>query len=642
MKLGTKLILGFIAVCAIFIIVGGFVVFAMRGVNNDIRDLDENIMPSDNMIANLQYNIAMEALYVSEYSAASTRENWTELEKHSKRNDNYIVSLKQVTQNGLFDKQTQAKDQSNQMERLYSEFKSLVDSIPAATAGMAEARAGLSKDYAQYKGNIVNFRKSAVEEFKNFMDSNHGAAASDGSFAMVDTAYDLETESAEIMVAMLRALDSKDAAFFDQAIALTNEAVNDINAILQKPVTQSQKQILNDISAQAKNFQSKLISMKDRLTSFLADRTRTDASMRTILDVIEKLSDATSAMTGDFAAEAVGALERAIYIMVIGVTVGLVVSLILSFFLTRSITGPIAEVILVLSDGAQEVDSASGELSSSSNTLAEGATENAASLEETSAALEQLSSMTKRNADNAVEANSLMAQATEAVSKAESSMVNVIQAMDHIATSGNEIGKIIKTIDEIAFQTNLLALNAAVEAARAGEAGAGFAVVADEVRNLAIRSAEAAKNTADLIAATISNINSGSEMVNFTSENFHSVANTSAKVAQLVSEVAEASREQSQGINQITTAMTQMDKVTQSNAASAEEAASAASNLSVQAGNLMNGISKITLLVHGNSGGSTILPSPPKPRPEKIKTAPASVRSASHNALPMEDDDFDF
>ena len=260
--------------------------------------------------------------------------------------------------------------------------------------------------------------------------------------------------------------------------------------------------------------------------------------------------------------------------------------------------------------------------------------------------------MTKRNADNAVEANALMSQATEAVGKAEQSMFSVIQAMDHIATSCNEIGKIIKTIDEIAFQTNLLALNAAVEAARAGEAGAGFAVVADEVRNLAIRSAEAAKNTADLIATTISNIKSGSDMVNSTSENFHTVSGTSAKVAQLVSEVAEASREQSQGITQIATAMNQMDKVTQSNAASAEEAASSASNLSTQADSLTQSIEEISRLVFGQRNGHTRPASAsggrakPKPRAQVKPLAlkkPAAGKKSGQSTIPMDqDDDFDF
>ena len=212
--------------------------------------------------------------------------------------------------------------------------------------------------------------------------------------------------------------------------------------------------------------------------------------------------------------------------------------------------------------------------------------------------------MTRRNADNSMEANALMADGRRSVDQADTSMQGAIRAMGEIATSGNEISKIIKTIDEIAFQTNLLALNAAVEAARAGEAGSGFAVVADEVRNLAIRSADAARSTADLIASTIENINSGSDLVNTTAENFQIVANQSMKVAELLAEVAEASREQSQGISQITTAMVEMDKVTQSNAASAEESASAARQLSTQAGNLLDAVYSLDGLIHGNGGGN--------------------------------------
>ncbi|UQZ90655.1 hypothetical protein C4J81_16160 [Deltaproteobacteria bacterium Smac51] len=274
-----------------------------------------------------------------------------------------------------------------------------------------------------------------------------------------------------------------------------------------------------------------------------------------------------------------------------------VLALISIIWLRRKVLNTLQRIAGELSEEFQELNMASGQLSSSSGNLAEGATKNAASLEEINAALEELSSMTRRNADNSAEANNLMSQAIGAVGEAEQSMTNVIRAMDEIHSSGGEIGKIIKTIDEIAFQTNLLALNAAVEAARAGEAGAGFAVVADEVRNLASRSADAARNTSDLIAATISNINSGSEMVNSTAESFQTVSGHSAKAAELLSEVAEASKEQSSGIDQITQAMNDVDQVTQANAASAEQSSSAAAKLSTQANHLSGAVEELNSLV---------------------------------------------
>jgi methyl-accepting chemotaxis protein len=223
------------------------------------------------------------------------------------------------------------------------------------------------------------------------------------------------------------------------------------------------------------------------------------------------------------------------------------------------------------------------ELSASSQSLADGASSQAASLEETSASLEELSSMTKQNADNALQADNLMKKSRQLANTAKVFMSDLNLAMDHIATASEETSKIIKTIDEIAFQTNLLALNAAVEAARAGESGAGFAVVADEVRNLAMRAAEAAKSTSALIAGTTEKIGQGGDLVAQTTEAFNAVVDNATKVAGLVGEIAAASGEQANGIEQLNKAVTQMDGVTQGNAAKSEETASASQQLYAQA-----------------------------------------------------------
>lgn len=282
-------------------------------------------------------------------------------------------------------------------------------------------------------------------------------------------------------------------------------------------------------------------------------------------------------------------------------------------WLRRRVLGSLGLITHDLADDAHEIDEASSILFHTSSNLSQGAVENTASLEKTSAALEELSSMTKQNAANAAEANNFMRQALSFVNQARSSMNSVNQAMGEISVSGGQIGKIIKTIDEIAFQTNLLALNAAVEAARAGEAGTGFAVVADEVRNLALRSAEAARNTADLIAATISNIDSGSGLVHATSESIETLDSHSSKVAQLVEAVAEASREQSTGIDQITQAMNEMEQVTQSNAVAADHSAGESARLSDQAGLLLNLVSDLNNLVHGPNERSTSASVQPHP-----------------------------
>ena len=283
---------------------------------------------------------------------------------------------------------------------------------------------------------------------------------------------------------------------------------------------------------------------------------------------------------------------------------GILLCLLLAFYSVRNINRSLKKAISGLSESADQVASVSEQVSSASQSLAEGASEQAAAIEETSSSLEEMSSMTKQSADNAGHANTLMSEAKVVVDKAGVSMKEMNKSMDEISSAGQEIGKIIKTIDEISFQTNLLALNAAVEAARAGEAGAGFAVVADEVRNLAQRAAEAAKNTANLIEGTITRINQGTDLVKTTDEAFKEVTVKTAKVAELINEIAAASSEQAQGIDQVNQAVSQMDRVTQNNAANAEESASASEELNAQAESMIEMVNELITIVGGATAGT--------------------------------------
>ena len=271
-----------------------------------------------------------------------------------------------------------------------------------------------------------------------------------------------------------------------------------------------------------------------------------------------------------------------------------------SLLFARSLTKRIRTIATGLSSGSGLVASASGQVASASRQLAEGASEQAASIEETSSSLEEMSSMTRQNADNADHANKLMTGTKETIAMAGQSMERLTASMGEISRASEETSKIIKTIDEIAFQTNLLALNAAVEAARAGEAGAGFAVVADEVRNLAMRAAEAAKNTASLIEGTVKKVREGSELVDKTGEEFREVTVSVGKSGELVGEITAASSEQAQGIEQINKAVSEMDQVVQQNAASAEEAASASEELNSQAFQMKEFVAELIVLVNGS------------------------------------------
>ncbi|MFH7319341.1 methyl-accepting chemotaxis protein [Desulfurivibrio sp. D14AmB] len=250
---------------------------------------------------------------------------------------------------------------------------------------------------------------------------------------------------------------------------------------------------------------------------------------------------------------------------------------------SNSVIRPISKIIEDLAGNSSNLMDAATQVSAASHELADGAGNQAASLEETSASLEEMSSMTRLNADNVKQTSQMAENARNSAETAQQSMERMGEAISSIKHSADETAVIMKTIDQIAFQTNLLALNAAVEAARAGEAGAGFAVVADEVRALAQRSSEAARNTAQLIEQSQKNADNGVAAAAQVKEILIKIVEGVNKVSQLAKEIAVASDEQAQGVNQINLAVSQVDQVTQSNAAISEEAASASEELSGQA-----------------------------------------------------------
>ena len=305
-------------------------------------------------------------------------------------------------------------------------------------------------------------------------------------------------------------------------------------------------------------------------------------------------------------ARAIHAANRqSVLTMAVAFGVCLAGAVVLWWLLSRGISRPIKALADKLSHAADLVSGAAGRVAASSQSLAEGTGAQAASLEETSASLEEITSMVRRNTDSANEVKRLGTRAHQAGDAGTQNMAEMTSAMNEIKTSSDAIAKIVKTIDEIAFQTNILALNAAVEAARAGEAGMGFAVVADEVRNLAQRAARASKETAVKIEEAVQRSNHGAEISLKVAESLREIVVSARQVDDLAGEVASACEEQNHGISQVATAVGQMDEVTQTEAANAQESASAAHELSAQVNELRETVAGLLQLVGGETAGGT-------------------------------------
>jgi methyl-accepting chemotaxis protein len=319
---------------------------------------------------------------------------------------------------------------------------------------------------------------------------------------------------------------------------------------------------------------------------------------------MNKVNDLTALTTESSEKEAIAAGQAANSSKTMAwifAVIGVVAALSFGVFLSLNISRRMNQIVAAAGEGARQIASAAGQVSSSAQGVAEGSQEQAASIEETSSSVEELSAMTKQNTSNAKQASQMAGEARVSMTKSAEGALSMEAAMKDIKTASDQTSKIVKTIDEIAFQTNLLALNAAVEAARAGEAGKGFAVVAEEVRNLAMRAAEAAKNTGSLIEENVTRVNNGVQIIDGLKTTLEQTLSAVEKVTNLNNEVAAASDEQSKGLEQINVAITQMNQATQANAANAEEAAAASEESSGQAESLRELVDELTQLVNGGS-----------------------------------------
>jgi methyl-accepting chemotaxis protein len=490
----------------------------------------------------------------------------------------------------------------------------MIDTTEAATKGYQQA---MSQFLAEFnKGQ--NADPAVLDKWRDEMDRNAGVFVRNCEEFLSGQQAALHKDMSERHEKITLVNDIVDAGNATRVACFKSQATrdpelirqaNDNFTVMERKFEELRKitrlpedlQRIDNTEAAAQQYQT---SMNNLLTNWLALQETSRKRGAAADDVLEQAQLAAGAgMEGatHVAENATSSLGTASVTMITGLSAAVIVGVLLAVFITRSITKPIHHIIAGLNNGSEQTASAAGQVSSASQSLAEGASEQAASVEETTASVEEMTSMIRQSASNAEEAKNLSSSARTHAEKGTEAMERMSTAINDIKKSSDETAKIVKTIDEIAFQTNLLALNAAVEAARAGEAGKGFAVVAEEVRSLAQRAAEAAKNTSAMIEESVHNADNGVNISTEVGNSLGEITEGARKVNDLVAEIAAAAQEQAQGIEQINQAVVQMDQVTQSNAANAEESASASEELSAQAEELNAMVAELQNMVGGSA-----------------------------------------
>ncbi len=490
--------------------------------------------------------------------------------------------------------------------QLHESAKNIAKAWKQRHPGLRENLNGLTSDlniWSEDFHQMVISRDSAIQletdpaktKFAAFLRSPEYATYTEATPTLNDTMQAAYGSFQKLLKSAARIKGLLGQGNTEEASALSKETTADTDAI-------------RTLIAKAIDAENGLIKSQEEAHAIFDNQTlpALEATQVKLKAIRDRLQETKAAATKEIRTGA----ATAIWSVVVVGAAAIIFGALLTFLLVGSISKPINKAILGLKRGAEQVASASTQVAAASQSLAEGASEQAAAIEETSSSLEEMSAMTNQNAENAGQADNVMREAKATVARADESMSKLSSSMDEISSASAETSKIIKTIDEIAFQTNLLALNAAVEAARAGEAGAGFAVVAGEVRNLAMRAAEAAKNTAHLIQGTVSRVDEGTALVKKTNEEFVELSNNATKAGDLVAEIAAASNEQALGIDQVNKAIGEMDKVTQQNAANAEESASAAQEMYAQAAIMRQSVADLIALIEGagknNRNGSDL------------------------------------
>ena len=599
LRIGTKIILGYISILIISSALVAFLAMLLFSINNISLFLADDAIPLMGQASRLERSLARIDLSMSSFY-------YSQDEQFYKRAQDVLPEI-----DATF----------NEIDKNLSDFDSSEKDQLAAMAAALKKQAGIVKEHMGKNAGDMAALKKARDDFRNQRQNAFDQVVvlyeqikqeiQKANEAGDQTTTGRMNSYLEYIDGLWVNAETANVLFWEGQARRNQQYIDETKdkmTLVAKTLADISGDELNpELRAMVDKLEKSVPASQAALNEFVNKWTQCEQNNKELTGLIAKAESGITdlyrkaeELTGLVASDTRAMVSKSLTASFAGLACMLLVGVLCAIFITGSITGSIKKTIRDLMEEAGEVEKNAAILARSSEQLSRGASDNALSLQAVRSTLDELKAMTGRNSDTAVETSKLMDKSRQAAQNAGQAMTRLSEAMGDISRYGDEVVKIIKVIDEIAFQTNLLALNAAVEASRAGEAGAGFAVVAEEVRNLAGRSAEAAKNTAALIDSTIQSIGFGSTMVKSTEEDFSSMTTELDQVGRLVAGVAEASKEQSAGIKNIETAMQEMETVTRETASAAGQSSSTGQSLAGQSVSLLKTVDELTSMVLGS------------------------------------------
>lgn len=610
MTIGRRVMMLALGGAAITLIIGMIAVYAMNIINNNSEELVEISLEELSIATTLEAEINEIGIQILNYGQTFDEQYWENASSRFVNIDEQVERARVLSERhslGELDRRI------NDIESASADYQQSSTLYFEETRNLVRYRAEADQSNQDFRESMYDYLDLARSNLNSQISAGQSNANINRTRERIQEVDQLILEVNDGMRQLWRAESLNDVEVLEDIANGFAEIRNDLGALVDSAQDPERQMFLSIALATLNDNVSNVRSMIDsrqNVNEFEDSRMDAFAQITEHAGALANVAEEASLARGQ---EMMAVVSYFLWVMSVGVLLAIAGGVIFGLIMTRGINNALNNVINRLSAGSDQVSASSVQLSGTSQELAESSSEQAASLQQTTSSLEEIAAQTKHSAENASEAERAMKETEPRVASGVEAMERMNSAMEEIKNSSLETSKIIKTIDDIAFQTNLLALNAAVEAARAGEAGKGFAVVAEEVRNLAQRSAEAARNTSELIESSQVTSDRGASVAQEVSKNLKKIEESVKDVSTLVVEISAAAKEQRTGIEEMTTVMHEMDKTVQGNASNSEESASAAEELSSQALEMNKIVASLQQLVGGSNGknGKASIRKPP-------------------------------